>query len=120
MTSTRLQGYARRVLATWEQIDVLLTPTLAELPLALGTLFEGVEDDPMRPLHRAAAFTPFTPLINVTGQPAASLPLAWHDGLPVGVQAISRPADEATLFRLSAQLEQAQPWAELLPTPSGT
>ena len=117
MTVTRLQAYARRVLAAWQEVDVLLTPTLAELPLPLGTLFEGIDADPLRPVMRAAAFTPFTPLINVTGQPAASLPLSWHDGLPVGVQAIGRPADEATLFRLSAQLERARPWAHLLPPP---
>lgn len=111
VTQTRLQGYARRVLATWEEVDVLLTPTLAELPLPLGTILDGVDVEPLRPLTRAAGFTPFTPLINVTGQPAASLPLSWHQGLPVGVQAIGRPADEATLFRLSAQLEEARPWA---------
>ncbi|HEX6492619.1 MAG TPA: amidase [Candidatus Dormibacteraeota bacterium] len=116
-TMTRLQTYARRVLAAWREVDVLLTPSLAEPPLPLGTIFEGVDADPLSPVTRAAVFTPFTPLVNVTGQPAASLPLAWHDGLPVGVQAIGRPADEATLFRLSAQLEQARPWAGRLPPP---
>ncbi|HEV3232608.1 MAG TPA: amidase, partial [Candidatus Dormibacteraeota bacterium] len=52
---------------------------------------------------------------NITGQPAASLPLSWSGGLPVGVQAVGRFGDEATLFRLAAQLEAAQPWAHRRP-----
>jgi len=70
----------------------------------------------MLALLRAAAFTPFTPLLNVTGQPAASIPL-WTstDGLPVGVQAIGRFGDEETLFALAAQLERAAPWAQRRP-----
>jgi amidase len=113
VTVSRLQAYARRVVAAWEGIDVLLTPTLAEPPLPLGTLFEDAASNPLAPVHRAGAFTPFTPLINVTGQPAASLPLAWHERLPIGVQAIGRPGDEVTLLRLGAQLETARPWADM-------
>ena len=64
----------------------------------------------MWPLFRAGVFTPFTPLVNVTGQPAASWPMAAHAGLPVGVQAIGRPGGEDVLYRLSAQLEAAGAW----------
>jgi len=57
-------------------------------------------------------FIPFTPASNITGQPAVSVPLHWSDeGLPIGVQLIGGAYDEATLIRLAAQLEEAEPWA---------
>jgi amidase len=115
VTANKLSGYVRRVAAAWQTYDVILTPTLAEPPLTLGTLFELADSDPMYPVNRAGMFTPFTPLINLTGQPAASLPLSTHDGLPIGVHAIGRFGDEATLFRLSAQLEEASPWVDRRP-----
>ena len=56
-------------------------------------------------------FIPWTPVINATGQPAMSVPLAWNEaGLPIGIHFVGRYGDEATLYRLAAQLEQAQPW----------
>ena len=59
---------------------------------------------------------PFSPIWNVTGQPAASLPLHWTaDGLPVGVQVIARFGQEETLFSFAAQIEQARPWNHRLP-----
>jgi amidase len=59
---------------------------------------------------------PFTPVFNVTGQPAISLPLVQSSaGLPIGVQFVARYGDEATLFRLAAQLEQARPWVSQRP-----
>jgi amidase len=62
------------------------------------------------------AWTPFTAPYNTSGQPAVSVPLHWTaDGLPVGVMLVGRPADEATLLRVSAQLEQARPWRERHP-----
>mgnify|MGYP003445979858 FL=1 len=56
-------------------------------------------------------YIPFTPLFNVTGQPAMSVPLHWSDaGLPIGMQFVARLGDDATLFRLAGQLERARPW----------
>jgi amidase len=110
---TALMMLARRVVAFWNDVDVVLTPTLAKLPAPIGWIFE--TDDPWEQFDRGAVMTPFTPLMNVTGQPAASVPFGIVDGLPVGVQLIGPPAGEAVLFRLAAQLEDAHPWASLLP-----
>lgn len=66
------------------------------------------------------AFIPFTPVFNVTGQPAMSVPLVWNDaGLPIGLHFVARFGDEATLFRLAAQLEQARPWFDRRPPVCG-
>jgi amidase len=57
-------------------------------------------------------FMPYTPVFNVTGQPAMSVPLHWNtQGLPIGMHFVGRYGDEAMLLRLASQLEQAQPWA---------
>jgi amidase len=111
-----LQLLARRVVAFWDGVDVVLTPTLAKLPVPIGWVFE--PDDPWEQFARGAEFTPFTPVVNVTGQPAMSVPFGVVDGLPVGVQLIGRPAGEAVLFRLAAQIEAAHPWAGRLPAGS--
>ncbi|MGH2754949.1 MAG: amidase [Actinomycetota bacterium] len=105
-----VQSFARRVMAFWNTYDILLTPTLALPPLPVGFIFS--DDDPMMQLVRSGMFIPFTPTANVTGQPAVSVPLYRSDaGLPIGVQLMGRAFDEATLIRLSAQLEEAEPWA---------
>ena len=107
---TNAHAYARKVLAFWETYDILLTPTLAMPPTPVGWVFS--DDDPMMQLIRSGMFIPFTPAANITGQPAVSVPLYWSDaGLPIGVQLMGRAHDEATLIRLSAQLEEAEPWA---------
>jgi len=106
-----LQRVARDIARFFVNCDVLLTPTLGEPPLPLGT-FDSPPENPLQGLFRAAQFVPFTPICNVTGQPAMSVPLFWNaDGLPVGSHFVGRFGDEATLFRLAAQLEAARPWA---------
>jgi amidase len=110
-----LQRISRGIAEYFEGIDVLLTPTLAELPAPLGT-FDSPPGEPLTGLFRAAAYVPFTPPFNVTGQPGISLPLYWSgSGLPIGVQFVGRFGDEETLLSLAGQLEQASPWAARRP-----
>ena len=108
-----LQRAARQIVAFWDDVDVVLTPALAKLPVPIGWVFEPT--DPWEQFARGGEFTPFTPIVNVTGQPAAAVPFDVVDGLPVGIQLIGPPAGEALLLRLSAQLEAAHPWAQRLP-----
>ena len=111
---TRLQLRARKLVLFWERHDVLLTPTLARPPVPVG--WEAEPEDPWEQFDRAVSFTPFTAAFNVTGQPAASVPLHWtDDGLPVGVQLVGPPLGDALLLRLCAQLEEAGPWKHRRP-----
>jgi amidase len=110
-----LQGVARDVARFFEEFDVWLTPTLGQPPVPLGT-FDAPPDDPLQALIHVSTFMPFTPICNATGQPAMSVPLFWNaDGLPIGTHFVGRFGDEATLFRLAAQLEQARPWSPRRP-----
>jgi amidase len=113
--TVRLQAFTRQLVEFLEPYDALLTPALAERPLALGTLDTAAEN-PMATFTRSGLFTPFTPVFNASGQPGISLPL-FHgeDGLPLAVQLVGRPAEEATLLALATQLEEARPWAERRP-----
>ena len=108
--------FRRAVQAWWTQgWDLLLTPTLAQVPPPLGT-FANNADQPMAPLARAGAFVPFTPAWNTSGQPAISVPLHWTAaGLPVGVQLVAGYGREDVLIRIASQLERAQPWAQRTP-----
>ena len=110
-----LQQVSRQVARYFVDVDVWLTPTLAELPPLLGS-FDGPPDNPMFGLFRSALLVPFTPIANITGQPAMSVPLHWNQaGMPIGSHFIGRFGDEATLLRLAAQLEEARPWADRHP-----
>jgi amidase/6-aminohexanoate-cyclic-dimer hydrolase len=99
-----------------ETHDVILSPTLAKPPVPLGVL--GLSPSNMqRWAKEITEFGPYTALYNVTGQPSMSVPLYWtKGGLPVGVMFSARFGDEATLFRLAAQLEKAKPWASRRPS----
>ncbi|MGI8411376.1 MAG: amidase [Solirubrobacteraceae bacterium] len=108
----RLEAVARSVVAFLAPYDAILTPALAVRPVAIGEI-HGRGPDPWGHYRRSGHFTPYTAIVNVTGQPAIALPL-YHgpDGLPTSVQLIGRPASEETLLALATQLEQALPWAQ--------
>ena len=122
--ATRLQQFARRLVTFLQPYDALLTPALAARPLPLGSL-DTAAPDPMATFTASGLFTPFTPIFNATGQPAISLPLyEGADGLPLAVQIVGRPAGEAQLLALAAQLEAARadaarPWALRRPVIAG-
>ena len=105
-----IHAVGRQVAAFLERLDALLTPTMATPPLPLGRLSLSRGDLPglLADLSRTVGFTQ---LFNASGHPAMSVPLFWNGaGLPIGVQFAGRFGDEATLFRLAAQLESARPW----------
>ena len=131
-----LQLAARAMVPFFERYDVLLTPTLGAPPPLIGSLqpssselrimrFVNALDAGwllnalglIKPIAaKTFDFVPFTPLFNATGQPAMSVPLHWNDaGLPIGMQFVARFGEEATLFRLAGQLEQARPWFHRVP-----
>ncbi len=109
-----MQNLTRGIAKFMSNFDVLLTPTLGSPPLPLGS-FASSPGDPMA-LGVCSTFVPFTPVFNATGQPAMSVPLYWNaEGLPIGTHFVGRYGDEATLYRLAAQLEKARPWANRYP-----
>lgn len=94
--------------------DVVLTPTLAQVPRLIGQLRN--DADPETESDDLINFTPFTPPYNVSGQPGLSLPLHWEaNSLPIGVQLVGKPYDELTLLQLGAELEQSNPWNDRKP-----
>jgi amidase len=110
-----LQMAARKIAQFHETCDCWLTTTLGTPPIKNGTI-DINEPDLMKAMLPIVDYVPFTPIQNATGQPAISLPLHWtSDGLPVGVMLTGRFGDEATLFRLAGQLEEARPWRDRRP-----
>ncbi|WP_243057190.1 amidase [Nocardioides sp. SR21] len=109
-----MRRYAAAALTALAPYDAVLTPTLATPPLPVGAMRN--DADPAADFEAQKAFTPWTSAWNVTGMPAVSLPLHWTpDGLPVGVMIAAKPAEEALLLALSAQVERAAPWLDRRP-----
>ncbi|GAA2154898.1 amidase [Actinomadura napierensis] len=105
-----MQRAARASIEATARYDAVLTPTLAALPQPVE-FFDEKDTEPLDNLRRQRAFTVFTGVYNMTGQPVANLPLhRTGDGLPVGVSLVGRPAGEAALLALCAQVEAAAPW----------
>ncbi|MGW5867267.1 amidase [Streptomyces sp. NPDC055239] len=109
---------ARSLARYFDAHDMLLTPTLPELPVPLGTHAEGAEAlDGLGWLHRLFDISPFTAAFNVSGTPAMSVPVTAdaETGLPIGMQFATGYGLEDRLFRLAGQLEQASPWSGRTP-----
>lgn len=105
----RLRRLARDHEPTLGSYDVLLSPTLGHEPPPIGYL--GPDVDPREHLLRLLRFSTFTPVQNVSGTPAISLPLGrTDDGLPVGVQLSAGLGQERVLLELAYELEEAAPW----------
>jgi amidase len=105
---------ARAAVEATAAYDVVVTPTLAQVPRLVGGLRN--DDDPAAEVAAMLAFTPLTGPYNASGQPAISVPVHWDDaGLPVGVQLVGRPYDEATLLGVAQQLEDATGWQHRRP-----
>jgi amidase len=94
--------------------DVVLSPVLATPPPLLGEVGPSVPFDTLVP--RLKEYVGYTPIHNIAGAPAMSVPLYWtRDGLPVGSMFSARAGNERTLFELAYELEQARPWAQRIP-----
>jgi amidase len=110
-----LKSLARGIVSFLAPYDIVVTPALARPPVPIGEI-HGRGPDAWEHYRRSGHFTPFTAVCNITGLPAIALPLyQGEDDLPLGVQLIGRPLGEGQLLALSAQLEQALPWAERRP-----
>jgi amidase len=107
----RLQELSARLSKQMEPFDVLLSPVLSSVPPVIG------EHSPTIPyqvlIERMTSYVAYTPVFNVTGMPAMSVPLGWNtdSGLPIGSHFAAKAGDERTLLELAYELEQAQPWA---------
>lgn len=112
-----LHAMTRKAVAWWldDGFDLLLTPTIPELPPTLGQ-FGSSEENPLNGVFRSSVTVAFCAPFNITGQPGISVPLHQStEGLPIGQQLVAAPAREDRLLQVAAQLEQALPWADRRP-----
>jgi amidase len=111
-----LRRISRTIVGFWDERDLLLTPTLTSPAIEIGALEPAEGEPPVSQLLNSANWVPFTPVWNVTGQPAISLPIAQSSGgLPIGVQLVAAPAAEEMLIAMAAQIEGERPWADRRP-----
>ncbi|MGE0718308.1 MAG: amidase [Alphaproteobacteria bacterium] len=106
-----MQAHARRFQRFFDAHDLWLTPTLGSPAVPLGTFALEQGGDAMAMRRRMNVFAPFAWMSNASGQPAMSVPSGWSAaGLPLATHFVARFGDEATLFRVAAQIEAARPW----------
>jgi Asp-tRNA(Asn)/Glu-tRNA(Gln) amidotransferase A subunit family amidase len=107
-----VHALGRQVAAFFAGYDILVCSTLGMPAVPIGYLRGGDPPDWDSYAQRLFAFMPNTQPFNLTGQPAASVPLAMsRSGLPIGVQLVGRQAEDALVLSLAGQLERAAPWA---------
>jgi amidase len=114
----KTQHLSRRIVEAFvTSFDLLVTPTMACLPPPIGAWRAGADDNPLMALLNSYPMAVFTSLLNVTGQPAISVPVHHDDatGLPVGVQIIAAPWREDLLLQVARTLELAHPWTDRRP-----
>jgi amidase len=110
-----VRAFSRAILRQFLAFDAYLTPTMITPPPPIGFL-DPSRIDPIELTKRQSSTFGFTPPFNTTGQPSIALPLGMSgEGLPIGMMFTARYGDEATLYRLAAQLEQAMPWRDRHP-----
>jgi amidase len=113
LQETRMLNHA--TLAAFEDIDVYLCPVLGTPVPEIGFI-DPVNLEPKEVNRRQGRTFPYTPPFNYSGQPSMSLPIEVDaNGLPIGMMFTAKYADEATLFRLAAQLEKEAPWKDRRP-----
>lgn len=110
-----LRVMTREILSWWREFDVLLMPVTIAPPPEIGHL-DSITLTPREFNQRQSRLFGYTPPFNMTGQPSMSLPMGLSSAkLPIGMMFTARYGDEATLFRLAAQLEEARPWRDRRP-----
>ncbi len=117
-----VHAYGRRMAAFFQDYDILLTPTMAEPPAAIGRFAHDTEDYVAYRVGEGGifAYSPYTAAFNATGQPAVSLPLCrGADGLPIGIHLAARFGADTALMSLCADLERARPWFDQIPSLPG-
>ena len=96
-----------------EEYDLLLTPTMSVPAFQVGQFPRVIDGQSVDP---RLGYMPYTPVFNLTGQPAASVPCGFtEDGMPIGLHIVGRRGEEETVLRASAAFEEARPWAHLRP-----
>ncbi len=109
----QMQAISRRTVAFFDSFDVLVLPVYMHETVRVG---EWANLSPEETLEKIISWIAPCPPFNASGQPAVALPAGFDpDGLPVGVQLVGRPAAEATLLALAAQIEEAKPWSHHRP-----
>ncbi len=110
---TQMQVIARRIVALFDSVDVLVLPTYMHPTIRIG---EWANLSPEETLQKVIHWVAPCPPFNASGQPAIALPTGFDsNGLPVGIQIVGRPAAEATIIALAAQIEAAKPWSARRP-----
>ncbi|MEA5504182.1 amidase [Halotia wernerae UHCC 0503] len=110
---SQMQIVARQIVAFFDTVDVLVLPVYLHSPIRIG---EWANLSPEETFKNIVRWVAPCPAANATGQPAIAIPVGFdNNGLPISVQLIGKPAAEATLISLAAQLEAANPWIDHRP-----